>query len=169
MQHIAINTKRFTKCFSVEYDFNVTWRVLKVEQEIHTLPVFRRVLPYIVVWVVICSLLFFFVSLLCIVILLSVLRFADSDYQFGVFNKHFWDKSLFVLPSCFSRLCASYHNRFILWSKGWLSCRPYCCWFHLYICNQYLSSLHLWVRFRSWKGVLDNTFCDNKSLEIPRG
>ena len=33
-------------------------------------------------------------------------------------------------------------------------------WIYNYLCDQCLSPLKLWVRPRSWRGVLDTTLCD---------
>ena len=38
-----------------------------------------------------------------------------------------------------------------------------------YLCNQFLSPLKLWVRTRSWWGVLDRTLCDQFCLWLGTG
>jgi hypothetical protein len=39
----------------------------------------------------------------------------------------------------------------------------------LYLCNQCLSPLTLWVRTRSWRGVFDTTLCDQVCLRLTTG
>jgi len=66
-----------------------------------------------------------------LVIVLSVLRFTDSDYPFDIFK-------LFLQGQSWS------------WS--------YSTWIYNYLCNQCLSPLIFESRW--WRGVLDTTLCD---------
>jgi hypothetical protein len=42
-------------------------------------------------------------------------------------------------------------------------------WIYNYLCNQWVSTLKLWVQIPLGRSVLDTTLCDKKSLKIPKG
>lgn len=65
----------------------------------------------------------------------------------------------FVSNKCvyciFIEFCFFYWPNLIYWGSSWLLSYGGC--IHNYLCNPWLLQLRLWVRFHSWKGVLDTT------------
>jgi hypothetical protein len=52
------------------------------------------------------------------------------------------------------------YSLYTKWGKSWSWSWSYGSWIYNYLYNQCRSPLKLWIRTRSWRGVLDTTLCD---------
>jgi hypothetical protein len=83
------------------------------------------------------------------------LNFSHFDRVNKSLFKKIW-KLHMVLVRYFSHNFSNLSNLTMGPSLPW----SYVSWIYNYLCNQCLSPLKLWVRTRSWRGVLDTTLYD---------